>query len=188
MLLVVGGHSRNVGKTSLAAGIVSRFRACGWTVVKVTQHGHGQPERPHVLEEFQPGASDSGRYLSAGARRSFLLRTPAGGLPAALPALRGILAGSSHAIVESDSILEYVDPDLYLVVLDFGCRDFKPSTLRYLDRADALVVIDRGIHAPPWDELPRGVWEGKRRFLVHPPRYVTEGISALVRERLPALA
>ena len=115
-----------------------------WTAVKVTQHGHGEPDRPYVLdEELEPGDSDSGRYLRAGARRAFWLRTPPGCLGDAIPALRGILAAGAHTLVESNSILEFFDPDLYLVVLDFACKDFKPSTLRYLDRADALVVIDR---------------------------------------------
>jgi hypothetical protein len=183
MLLVVGGQSRNVGKTSLAAQIISRFRHYDWTAVKVTQHGHVEPGRPYVLgEEREPGASDSGRYLRAGARRSFWLRTPPGRLADAVPALRDILAAGAHTLVESNSILEFFDPDLYLVVLDFACEDFKPSTLRYLHRADALVVIDRG------GEIPPGPWKGKKRFLVRPPDYVTAGLSEFVAERLSALA
>ena len=27
-----------------------------------------------------------------------------------------------------------------LMILDFACQDFKPSSLRFLDRADAFVV------------------------------------------------
>ena len=179
MLLVVGGQSRNVGKTGLAAAIISQFRQYDWTAVKVTQHGHGEPDRPYVLgEELEPGDSDSGRYLRAGARRSFWLRTPPGRLADAVPALREILAAGTHTLVESNSILEFFNPDLYLVVLDFACKDFKPSTLRYLDRADALVVIDRG------GEIPPGLWEGKKRFLVRPPDYVTEGMSEFLTEAL----
>ncbi len=183
MLLVIGGQSRNVGKTSLAAEIISRFPQYNWTAVKVTQHGHVEPDRPYLLgEELEPGDSDSGRYLRAGARRGFWLRTPPGRLAEAIPALRDILAAGAHTLVESNSILEYFDPDLYLVVLDFACKDFKPSTLRYLHRADALVVIDRG------SEIPRGLWEGKKRFLVRPPDYVTAGLSEFLTERLSALA
>jgi hypothetical protein len=35
-----------------------------------------------------------------------------------------------------------------------------------------------------WDEISRGVWDGKPQFLVKPPRYVTEAVSGFVKERL----
>lgn len=199
MLLVVGGHSRNIGKTSVAEGIIRRFRNRNWTAMKITQYGHGvcaegggacgcapeTPDHPWALgEEFEPGESDSGRFLAAGARRSFWLRAPTGRLGEAVPAIRKVLASSQHTIVESNSILEHFTPDLYLMVVDFGCEDFKPSSLRFLDRADALVVIDRGINAPLWADVSRGLWDHKKQFLARPPHYVTTAISSLVRERL----
>ena len=84
MLAVVGGHSRNIGKTSVVAGLIRRLRGGRWTAVKITQFGHGVcsrdgepagalpcPEHPFALtEEYEPVASDSGRYLAAGAERS----------------------------------------------------------------------------------------------------------------------
>jgi hypothetical protein len=87
-------------------------------------------------------------------------------------------------IVESNSILEFFQPDLYLVVMDFSKEDFKPSSLRFLDRADALVIIDSGINVPMWDEVSRGLWEGKKQFVVKPPYYVTMDIAEFVRTRL----
>ena len=41
MIVVVGGHTRNIGKTSLAAGIVAAFPEMHWTAFKITQFGHG---------------------------------------------------------------------------------------------------------------------------------------------------
>ena len=41
MLVVVGGHSRNIGKTSVVAGIIRKLRGRQWTAVKITQYGHG---------------------------------------------------------------------------------------------------------------------------------------------------
>ena len=40
-LIVIGGHSRSVGKTSVVAGITSALREFEWTAVKITQYGHG---------------------------------------------------------------------------------------------------------------------------------------------------
>ena len=52
--------------------------------------------------------------------------------------------------MESNSVVELVQPDLFLMLLDFSCDDFKASSMRFLDRADAFLVIDRGINAPLW--------------------------------------
>ena len=78
--------------------------------------------------------------------------------------------------------MELLDPDVFLMLLDFTCQDFKPSSLRFLDRADAFVVIDRGINAPLWADVARGLWDGKPQFLVTPPRYVTPAIVNFVKE------
>ena len=40
-LVVVGGHSRNIGKTSVAAGLIAALPHYNWTAMKITQHGHG---------------------------------------------------------------------------------------------------------------------------------------------------
>ena len=201
MLVVVGGHSRNIGKTAVAAGLIRKLRSREWTAVKVTQYGHGvcskkgtacgcEPEaaggaeHPFAIsEEYEPNQTDSGRFLAAGAQRSFWLRTPAGELACAAPMIRKILAQSRHVIMESNSVLELVRPDLFLMLLDFGCEDFKPSSLRFLDRADAFVVIDRGINAPLWADVARGLWDTKPQFLVRPPRYITNELASFVEAR-----
>jgi hypothetical protein len=73
------------------------------------------------------------------------------------------------------------------MLLDFTCEDFKVSSMRYLDRADAFVVIDKGINAPLWAGIAQGVWD-KPQILVKPPRYVNAELSEFVRSRLTAAA
>jgi hypothetical protein len=195
MLVVVGGHSRNIGKTSVAAGLIRRLRDRHWTAVKITQYGHGvcanegkscgcepaDATHPFALsEEYEPGKTDSGRFLAAGAERSFWLRTPAGELARAASTVHKLLKQSENVMVESNSILELVQPDLFLMVMDFACEDFKASSLRYIDRADGFVVIDRGINAPLFDDLAHGLWDTKPQFLVKPPRYVTAELAEFV--------
>ena len=195
MLVVVGGHSRNIGKTSVMAGLIKRLRDRKWVAVKITQYGHGvcategkececapgESEHPFALtEEYEPGKTDTGRYLAAGAERSFWLRTPAGELPKAAETVRKILKQGENVIVESNSILELVKPDLFLMLLDFGCEDVKASSLRFMDQADAFLVVDRGINAPLWEGIAQGIWDGKPQFLIDPPRYVTPEVAAFV--------
>ncbi|HLK65189.1 MAG TPA: hypothetical protein VKU19_17230 [Bryobacteraceae bacterium] len=201
MLVVVGGHSRNIGKTSVVAGLIRRLRDCKWTAVKITQYGHGvcanegkecgceaEPDHPFALsEEYEPSKTDSGRFLAAGADRSFWLRAPSGELARAAGTLHKILDNSRNVIVESNSVLELVKPDVFLMLLDFSCQDFKASSLRFMDRADAFVVIDRGINGPMWDDIARGVWDQKPQFLVKPPRYVTAAVAGFVKSRVSAV-
>jgi hypothetical protein len=202
MLVVVGGHSRNIGKTSVVAGLIRRLKHLNWTALKITQYGNGvcashnaaeacgcEPEDGcefDLSEEFEPNPTDSGRFLAAGAERSFWLRVPSGELPRAAGLVNKILAQGDHVIVESNSVVELVAPDVFLMLLDFGCEDFKPSSLRFIDRADGFVVIDRGINAPLWQEVARGLWDGKPQFLVKPPRYVTAELVEFVKSRAGA--
>jgi hypothetical protein len=109
-------------------------------------------------------------------------------LPRAADTVRKILAQGENAIVESNSVVELVQPDVFLMLLDFSCRDFKASSLRFMDRADAFVVIDRGISGPIWEAVARGTWDRKPRFLVTPPNYVTSAVTGFVRSKLSSVS
>ncbi|MGH9659143.1 MAG: hypothetical protein ACRD96_11410 [Bryobacteraceae bacterium] len=197
MLLVVGGHTRNIGKTSVVAALIAAVPEAGWTAIKITQHGHGicsaagepcdcavEYDHPYAISEERGAAlgSDSARFLTAGARRAFWLRTAVGQLGHALPALRELIAPDARVIVESNSLLQFYRPDLYLFVADGAVADFKESALRYLDRADALVAVSDG--APVWTGVSRRLWDSKPRFRVGPPEWTTPDLVELVRARL----
>jgi hypothetical protein len=204
MLVVVGGHSRNLGKTTVVAGLIRRLRDRQWTALKITQYGNavcshhageavcgcepGDGSEFALTEEYEANDTDSGRFLAAGAARSFWMRVPAGELARAEKMLRKILRQGENVIVESNSVMELVNPELFLMLLDFGCEDFKPSSLRYMDRADAFVVIDRGINAPLWQGVAAGLWDEKPQFLVKAPRYVTPELAAFVAGKMRAPA
>jgi hypothetical protein len=201
MLVVVGGHSRNIGKTSVVAGLIRRLRERHWVALKITQYGNSvcehhaggnscgcEPEsgEPFALsEEYEANGTDTGRFLAAGAERSFWLRAPSGDLPRAAETVHKILRQGENVIVESNSVVELVQPDVFLMLLDFSCEDFKPSSLRFMDRADAFLVVDRGINAPLWADVAQGLWDRKPQFLVKPPRYVTAEVVEFVRSRSP---
>ena len=198
MLIVVGGHSRNIGKTSVAASIIRALPQARWTAVKITQHGHGicseagepcscaiEYEHPFAIsEETAPGNTDSGRFLAAGAERAYWLRTPAGQLGHAIPELRRILSQAGNAILESNSVLQFLKPDLYLPVLDFTNPDMKESSRLYFDRADAFVIVGLVSSAPPWQGIPERWLAAKPRFPVVPPEYSSQELTAFVASKL----
>ena len=193
MLIVVGGHSRNIGKTSVVCGIIRALPEWNWTAIKITQYGHGvcsregvpcecaDPRHPVVISEEDGAApqTDSGRFLAAGARQSFWVRTPAGSLGEAMPRLRRIVTQAEHAIVESNSLLQFIRPDLYLMAVDGAVADFKPSSRRFLDRADALIVTSSAPLA--WADVSSVLYGSKRRFVAPAPIYENPGLITAIR-------
>ena len=107
-----------------------------------------------------------------------------GQLGNAAAVIRQIVESSENAIVESNSIMQFWKPDLYLVVVDFETRDFKESALRYLDRADCLVSVGQG--EPQWS-VSRRLWESKPRFPASPPGYVSVELAQFVDARLSVI-
>ena len=202
-IVVVGGHSRNVGKTSVVAGLIARMQFQDWTAVKITQFGHGvcsvttEPcecalnESEHAWsideEHDRSGKSDTSRFLVAGAKRVLWARTKQGMLAEAMPALRAEIMKSSNVIIESNSIMKFIRPDVYLTVLDFAQPDFKATALEFLDRASAIVLHTEGADAAPkWDSVSLKLIANKPVFRVTPPGYVTDEIVEFVRRRMAA--
>ena len=199
-VIVIGGHSRNVGKTSVVAGIIAAIPEARWTAAKITQFGHGvcsisaEPcdcalnEREHswsLDEEFdRSGGSDTSRFLVAGAQRSLWVRTKQGMLAEAMPALRSELKQAQNVILESNSVLRFLKPDLYLSVLDFANPDFKDSAREFLDRADGIILHAHVKGSPQWDKVSLKLIEGKPIFYIAPPEYVTQEIATFVRQKL----
>jgi hypothetical protein len=202
-VVVIGGHSRKVGKTNVVAGLISALPERHWTALKITQHGHGIGASNGegggsataiaswaISEENDPsGESDTSRFLAAGAAHSWWVRTLPGRLADAIPRVREILAGAENTIIESNSILQFLKPDLYLTVLDPLIADFKTSAQELLDRADALLVhADNRAANPVWEQAPLPPTGDRPVFVIRPPQYVTAQIVEFVRERLSSLS
>src|ERR1700689_881433 len=196
-LIVVGGHSRSVGKTSVVASLIAALREFEWTAVKITQYGHGvcsangEPcdcaTTDHswaISEERDRSAeSDTSRFLVAGAKRALWVRTEQGRLAEAMPALRAKIESAKNVIIESNSILKFRRPDLYLTVLDPATKDFKNSAREFLDRAHA-VILHESPEAAAWQAVSLKPVANRPGFRVPPPQYVTDEIVHFVRARL----
>jgi hypothetical protein len=196
-IIVIGGHSRSVGKTSVVAGLIAALAEFDWMAVKITQYGHGICSANGeacdcatvdrcwaILEELdRSGESDTSRFLLAGARRSLWVRTEQGRLDEAMPALRAKIAAASNVILESNSVLKFLRPDLYLTVLDPATADFKTSAREFLDRANAVILHGaNGANGSAWQGV--SLKAGSRLFKIAPPPYVTPEIVEFVRGKL----
>jgi hypothetical protein len=227
-LIVVGGHTRTIGKTQLVCDVISTFPEARWIAGKITQYGHGvcaqnghdchcAPDE-HICaiswEESSTAGTDSSRFLAAGARRSFWLRTKQGFLAEGLPILRNALqeisaeegfnvnnaVGQAHAsdapisitqplalIVESNSLMQFVKPTLFFTVLAPAVEDFKDSARAVLDRASALVIRGNGLTAdgePLWTKIPAKLLREKPSVNPAEGDPLPEPLEVLVRRAL----
>ncbi len=201
-IVVVGGQTRNIGKTSVVAGLIARLPELRWSAFKVTQYGHGfctadgkpcqcQSDDACVavtLERDPAAGTDTSRFLAAGAERSIWIRTRIGALSDAMPRVSQELARSENAILESNSILEFLKPDLYLTVLDPSIADVKESARRFLDRADAVLLVSDTTNPHEGNGVDLSALSDKPRFPIAPPQYVSDDLVEFVRARLARIA
>ncbi|MGB7434132.1 MAG: hypothetical protein WBR26_17635 [Candidatus Acidiferrum sp.] len=210
-LIVVGGHTRSIGKTQLVCDVIRAFPRTEWIAGKITQYGHGVCAQngencdcaptEHVCaldwETRADTGTDSSRFLGAGAKRSFWLRTKQGYLAEGLPLLRKALdeeiqgnrgAASRALIVESNSLMQFVKPSLYFAVIDPIKDDFKESAQMALDRAHALIlrgeVKGDAPPAPLWMRLPEQLMREKPSVLQREGEELPEPLWALVHRIL----
>jgi len=216
-LIVVGGHTRSIGKTQLVCDVIHAFPRTEWIAGKITQYGHGvcaqngedcdcAPTEHACALDWETRAdtgTDSSRFLAAGAKRAFWLRTKQGYLAEGLPLLRRALAevdekatgesqtagtASRAVIVESNSLMQFLKPSLYFAVIDPLKEDFKESAQLALDRAQALVLRGKvGGDEPPaplWMKLPRRLLKEKASVLQREGEKLPEPLWELVHRIL----
>jgi hypothetical protein len=209
-LVVVGGQGRKVGKTSVIAGLIRGLSTFAWTAVKISHHAGdadsqetaqaapgggptidlGHYDLPAHLdfllsEERDPkGHGDTSLYLAAGARRALWLRAREGRLADALPGLLEALQGDEHVIIESNSILAFLQPAVFLLVIgESGC-DLKASARQFLGRADAFVTVRSDLEPGALPATPLRMPEDKPVFPVSPGEWSNPALYRFVGERL----
>ena len=154
-IVVVGGDSKDIGKTALVCGIISALREFAWTAVKISGHDY-EPAAPMtgandfsartIHEEASAGSgTDTARYLSAGARRALLVTRFGSEVP--FQEIQSALGSDRNIIFESNRIVDVLKPDVCLA-LRGRSGETKPSFSRLLELADALVTLDRSGVSP----------------------------------------
>jgi len=221
-LIVVGGHTRSIGKTQLVCDLIAALPHAHWLAGKITQYGHGicaqngqdcdcaPTDHVAALDWESSGnvlthaGADSARFLRAGAARAFWLRTKQGYLAEGMPLLREALASASasatagdedevrNVIIESNSLLQFVKPSLYVTVFDAAREDFKDSARQMLDRADVFVfrrgLDEAEVTRPPWRQLPAQLLREKPSLLQREGESLPEPLFQLVKRVLESQA
>ena len=170
--------------------------------MKITQYGHGicsangEPcdcaTGDHswaILEERTSGESRTRRGFCLRARRRACGcgRSRDGWLRLCRRCARD-WSRARHVIMESNSVLRFVHPDLYLTVLDPATKDFKNSAREFLDRAHAVILHDGADGAAAWRDISLKPVSRRPVFRIAPPNYVREEMVEFVRNVIAAKA
>lgn len=200
-IVVIGGQASGVGKTGVVCGLIAAMPERRWTAIKITQCSHRGSKKPcdcgldggvfAVREERDcTGRTDSSRYLAAGAARSLWVRTLPGHLGKVAPRIEEEIAHGGNTVIESNSVLEFLRPDVYALVVSPRIADFKATARRYLDRADAILEVDplagHEVDASGWPVELQERLSSVPQFSVDARRFVSPGFIAFVRTRLNA--
>ena len=103
-----------------------------------------------------------------------------------MPRIRKEIASAENVLIESNSILRFLRPDIYLSVLDPETADFKESAKYFLDRADAVIVPEGHLGRPEWKGVSLKLVEGTPVLAMRPPVYLTEEVVEFVKSKLRA--
>lgn len=148
-VIMVGGQTKNVGKTTLICNIIAAFPNADWIAVKISNHlhipqGSKQLARGDGWSTWEQNPTtdrnDTARFLRSGAARALLVQAENSSLEPACACLNNELASAKNVIVESASAAEWLHHDLLLILLDPSQDDFKVSAQRQLNVADGIVL------------------------------------------------
>ena len=146
MLVVVGGHTRNIGKTSVVAGLIRALPELRLDRLEITQYGHGVCSSEGEPCECAVHGSRTSLAVSRGTRSAPAAPTAAGFSPRARSAPTGCApqpVNSGHALPDCaeswkqaptplsnrTASCNFSDRIVYLAVMDFAVRDFKQTSL-----------------------------------------------------------
>lgn len=161
-LVVVGGHSRRVGKTSIVKAILRATPDVAWQTVKISNHPHRaqNASTPTLAPDL------------------LCLRDAEFG--AGVAGIASLLADGCNLLVESNRIVSHLRADVVIFVVDPRNPDWKASSSACLERADALVFSQDGPSPAPlvalqkilptfrltnWNQPPLGFLEWMRERL-----------------------
>ena len=190
-IVVVGGHSQNVGKTSVVEGLITAFNQYSWTAVKISSHRHVQHSNLNqeaIREETDSaGRGDTSRFLAAGAARSLWVRMDDRNADSVMQRLLPIIKSSPNTVIESNRILKYIRPDLYLFVLRYDIEDFKESARETIGQSSAMVAVNSSIASPEWKGFSRETLGRIPLFTVEEPHRIPQALFEFIQSRLPSI-
>lgn len=155
-LIIIGGSSRNVGKTTLALKLIRKYCETESVIgLKVTSMRPGEEsfhgshksynlQQYRIVEETSADIKkDTSRMLQAGAKKVYYIETPDHLLSNALNAIIEKVGRENPIICESRSLRKVVNPGLFVLLKHFDHMMIKPEFRLFEELADYTHIIER---------------------------------------------
>ncbi len=154
-LIMIGGSSRNVGKTTLANRLIKKYSphypVIGLKVTSIypgekNYHGHHKTELEKDFEIFEEknkdGYKDTCKMLYHGASRVFYIRAHDYAIKNAFQQFMEFIPGNAVMVCESISLRLFVKPGLFILIESTVNPAMKISFGKLLPYADLLIKSD----------------------------------------------
>jgi molybdopterin-guanine dinucleotide biosynthesis protein len=136
VIIGVGGSCSGVGKTSFICEILQRLK--GWGAIKYTKTPFYSSVTDDVMILSREG-KDTRRFLDSGAAKVVWIQSPYPELPESLSLAIGMLSQVKGILVEGNSAVEDINPDIVIFISGGSPKNRKESVQRILEKADIVL-------------------------------------------------
>jgi hypothetical protein len=150
-MIMIGGNSRNAGKTSIACSIINKLSATHQVIgLKVTsirpgdegRHGNHKEEVTSGFSIFEEHDSelrkDTSKMLKAGATRVYYLRVEDTFIEEAILHFFSSYINNELVVCESRSLRNIIEPGLFLMMMREPAIGGPKDVSGYLEKADCI--------------------------------------------------
>ncbi|MFN3396199.1 MAG: hypothetical protein ACK4Z9_05315 [Thermodesulfovibrionales bacterium] len=140
IIIGIGGSHSKSGKTTLAVALLNRLK--GWGAVKYTKTAIYSS----IIDDrdiLSVKGKDTRRFLDSGASAVLWVQSPASGLNEVMPLAMDKLSHLEGIIVEGNSAIEFLKPDIIIFITGKDSSRIKESGKRILDSADIIYYSDK---------------------------------------------
>lgn len=154
-IIIIGGATRNVGKTTFSCALIESLAAKHHIIalkIKTLYQGddffHGHDHNPlkgnyRIIEELeQNGKEDTERMLKAGARQVFRIKAKNEYLEDAFKVFSRQIPENSFVLCESNSLRKIIKPSVFLMIKHRNSDEMKPSAKELEPLADKIIFTD----------------------------------------------
>lgn len=136
IIIGIGGAHSSAGKTTYATSLLEKLK--GWGAIKYTKTALycSITDDLNILAKKD---KDTGRLLDSGAERVLWVQSPPDEIADILPMAVERLSDLKGIIVEGNSAIEFLKPDIIIFIFGDDSSRIKESAKRILKIADAVV-------------------------------------------------
>lgn len=177
-MLLIGSGDKNAGKTKFACSLIKKFSPrCSIVGIKVTVLEETEVTFHHLSEGCDVCLSaqgsycvaketnsqinkDSSRMLASGAKQVYWLQVWRKNMEEGIGVLLDIIGDDAVSICESNSLRQFIEPGVFVMVKSCGGGNWKPSAKKVAQYADRIVFFDGNEFNIGLDviELTNGRW------------------------------